>query len=268
MKAIYSYKILDRFWKKRTDDFFKLAKLSVDSTKNIYPTVLYTDSKSKEIFDSKGIIFDDYVINEKFFADVNEHTYGLSKFAIFLNEKSPYVSLDLDTVLFENISSTDSITYGYKEVNFIAPTDYEEKQYHIEYLNKYYWKYFVLMDEEFKNRGFKHYTDTYPSNSLVLVNNPPLMRKCAQEVIDLLKKDYRKYTVQFYEQYLLAAFLRNYQSNVGYLYSSNPIIDLREKYNLPDILKFKFVHLDTYDRDENVIKLIGSLENFFSPKLT
>lgn len=267
MKAIYSYKILDRFWKKRTDDFFKLAKLSVDYTSKIYPTVLYTDSESKKVFDSQGILFDEYVIDDNFFKDVNEHTYGLSKFAIFLNEKKPYVSLDLDTIIFENISSTDSITYGYKEVNFTAPTDYEEKQAHIDYLGKYYWRYFMLMDDEFKARKFKHYTDTYPSNSLVLVNNPPLMRKCAEEVLELVKKDYRKYTVQFYEQYLLAAFLRNYKANVGYLYSSNPIIDLKESYTLPNILKFKFVHLDTYDRDPEVMKLIYSLDNFIKPKL-
>jgi len=262
MKAIYSYKILDRFWKKRTEDFFKLAKISVEYTSRIFPTVLYTDAKSKEIFDREEIYFDEYIIDEEFFREVNEHTYGLSKFAIFLNHKSPYVSLDLDTVIFEKISSTDSVTYGYKEVNFTKPTDYEEKQAHIDYLTKYYWRYFMLVDDDFKKRGFKHYTDTYPSNSLVMVNNPPLMKKCAEEVLALVKKNYRKYTVQFYEQYLLAAFLRNYQSDVGYLYSSNPIIDLREKYELPDIFKFKFVHLDTYDRDTEVMELVNKLELF------
>ena len=270
MKAIYSYKILDRFWKKRTEDFFKLAKVSVEYSKKLYPTVLYTDNYSKSVFDKNGVIFDEYVVDDSLFKDVNEHTYGLSKFVIFENENNPYISLDLDTILFQKIYSDKSIVYGYKEIDFKesfydslkleSPND-QQKQFHMDYTEKYYWKYFMLMDEEFSKRKLLHYTDTYPSNSLIVVNNPSLMRECSLMVRELVNKSYRKFTVQFYEQYLLYALLRNYKASIGFLHKKTPIIDLKEEYRLPQLLRYKFLHLDTYDRSPEVMDLVNTLND-------
>jgi hypothetical protein len=58
-KAIYSYKILKNYWKERTEDFFSLAKLSVnkfndkysdisESEKRIIRTILNGDDNDKE----------------------------------------------------------------------------------------------------------------------------------------------------------------------------------------------------------------------------
>ena len=276
MKAIYSYVILENFWKQRTEDFFKLARVSVEYSKKLYPTVLYTDTYSKTIFDKEGVIFDEYVVNDSLFKDVNEHTYGLSKFVIFENENSPYISLDLDTILFQKLYSEKAIVYGYKEIDFkeafydsmeLKAPNIEQKQFHMDYTEKYYWKYFMLMDEQFSKRKLLHYTDTYPSNSLVMVNNPSLMKDCALQVRELIDQSYRKFTVQFYEQYLLYALLRNYKASIGFLHKKTPIIDLNNDYKLAELLRYKFLHLDTYDRDPKVMELINSLDNFNSPKI-
>lgn len=268
MKAIYSYIILKNFWKKRTDDFFRLSKLSVEYTSKLYPTVLYTNTETKKVFDEKGIVFDEYIVDDSLFVDVNEHTYGLSKFIIFENQQGPYISLDLDTILFQKLHTSDAITYGYKEINLhegffdsttLSSPNIAQKQFHIDYTEKYYWKYFMLMDEYFSKRKLLHYTDTYPSNSLIVVNNPSLMKECALEVKEIIDGSYRKFTVQFYEQYLLYALLRNYKAKIGFLHKKTPIIDLSEEYRLSQILRFPFVHLDTYDRDENVMELVNRL---------
>lgn len=264
MKAVYSYIILDRFWKKRTEDFFKLARLSVNYTKKIYPTVLYTDTRSKEIFDKNGVIFDEYVVNDDYFKEVNEHTYGLSKFIVFLKEESPYVTLDLDTIIFSKLYSNNPVTYGYKEIDFAAVTGYEEKQLHIKYLKKYYWKYNSLVESKLKEKNIEHSIDTYPSNSLMIVNNPSLVKECAKQVINLIDKDYRKYTVQFYEQYLLYLFLRKYSPETGFVTYDNPdtaFKDFEKGYELGDVLRHKFLHLDRYDRDDNVKKIINELHD-------
>ena len=262
MKIIYSYKILNNFWKKRTKDFFNVARLSVEYSRKLYTTVLYTDSLSKQIFDSNKVFFDEYVINDSLFTEVNEHTYGLSKFAVFRNETSPYITLDLDAVLFENITSNNSITYGYKEVDLTIGSDIEEKQIHIDYLKRYYSPYFNKVENRFEQNKFTLYTDIYPSNSLVLVNNPFLMKECADAVIKFMNKDYRSYTVQFYEQYLLYMFLRNYKADIGFISESNPIIDLNKEYVMSDIFRLKFLHLDKYDRDPKIISLANKLFSY------
>ena len=268
MKAIYSYKILDRFWKERTSDFFKLAKTSVEYASKLYPTKLYTDSASKKVFDEHGVKFDEYFINDEIFEDVNEHTYGLSKFKIFLNEDSQYVQMDLDTVLLQAVNTKHAVTYGYREIDFrgafydslenLKPNP-EEKQIHMDYVEKYYWKYFMMMDKKFTDKKLIHFSNTYPSNSLMVVNNPSLIKEAAKNVLDLIEGDYRKYTVQFYEQYLLYALLKNYNAKIGFMYRKLPIIDLTKEYELGSILSYKFLHLDNYDRDGNIMKLVDKL---------
>ena len=270
MKAIYSYKILDKFWKERTEDFFKLAKTSVEYASKLYPTKLYTDQASKEVFDKHGIVFDEYFIDDEAFQDVNEHTYGLSKFKIFLNEDSPYVQMDLDTILLQQVNTKHAITYGYREIDFrgvfydslenLQPNP-EEKQIHMDYVEKYYWKYFMLMDKKFQDKKLIHFTNTYPSNSLMVVNNPSLIKEAAKNVLKLIEGDYRKYTVQFYEQYLLYALLKNYNAEIGFMYRKLPIIDLTKDYELGPILAYKFLHLDTYNRDPNTMELVNKLYN-------
>ena len=268
MKAIYSYKILDKFWKERTEDFFKLAKTSVEYASKLYPTKLYTDQASKEVFDRHGIVFDEYFIDDETFADVNEHTYGLSKFKIFLNEDGPYVQMDLDTILLQQVNTKHAVTYGYREIDFrgvfydslenLQPNP-EEKQIHMDYVEKYYWKYFMLMDKKFQDKKLIHFTNTYPSNSLMVVNNPSLIKEAAKNVLNLIEGDYRKYTVQFYEQYLLYALLKNYNAEIGFMYRKLPIIDLTKDYELGPILAYKFLHLDTYNRDPNTMELVNKL---------
>ena len=161
-RAIYSYKLIENYWKGQSDEFFKLAALSVKLAKRHYRNVaFYTDRKTERKFKEYGIEFDEVIYLDSF-KNVNEHTYGLSKIYAMMEQVEPYVILDFDTLLFENIQTPHTITYGYKEGE-------PENIGGTRYINRYYLQPY----EELKDKiDIQLDWLTFPNNSFVAVKNP------------------------------------------------------------------------------------------------
>lgn len=251
-RAIYSYKIIDDYWKGQSDTFFELARLSVKLAKRQYKNVVfYTDRKTEKKFKEYGIVFDEVVYLNSL-KDVNEHTYGLAKIYAMMEQYEPYVILDFDTLVFEPIETSHTITYGYKEGE---PENIGGK----EYINNYYLKPY---------QNLRHKIDipldwlVFPNNSFVAVKNPFIVKNAYIKIMDIMKDDLdnQNSTVQFYEQCLLYNYLSHYKTDIGFLYEFAPFSEYLEKYDINTALSKKFIHLDFYFRQPKSEILIKELE--------
>lgn len=256
MVALFAYKVLDNFWKPKDEYFWKLAKISVKAASRFYPTVLYSDSKTRDIFHAKGIKFDLYQTASNTFNMVTEHTYGLAKVYAILDQTSPFIALDLDTVLLSKPYSSAHILYGHKEIDMTVNKPLSDMQTDLDYLKKYYETSYTIFKSK-HNLGIKSYDwRTYPSNSLMLVNSPELLKAVYKEILEVISEEVKIvppiYTVQFYEQFLLYNLLKKYSIDVDFIYKDPP--------GVKNPLTWKYLHLDKYDRDEGIKKVIDLLE--------
>lgn len=258
MKVVFAYKILRNFWKPRDEYFFKLAKVSVDFAKKLYPTVLYSDKNTYEIFKSNGIIFDEFVDSTKLFNTVEANTYALPKVLVMSQIDYPYIMCDLDTILFERINTTNSVTFGYKEVDISTKYPLSTHKKVLEYVEEYYERPFNYFTTYHKDIIKSYNWDIMPSNSLVVVNNPNLVKDIYKKIIKLLDGKYEFYTVQFYEQFLFYNFLLDYKSDIDFIYESTPSSEEDEIDNFKNLFSFKFLHLDKYFQSDNQKKLIDN----------
>lgn len=269
VKAIFAYKNLNRFWKPKDEYFWKLARLSVRAASKFYTTVLYSDSETKDLLREKGIKFDEYQSASETFNLVTEHTYGLAKVCAMIDQTSPYITLDLDTVLLSKPYSSAHIMYGHKEIDMSVNKPIPDMKTDLEYLERYYGDSFDILEQDnilVQYFGIKSFDwRTYPSNSFMLVNSPELIKGVYEEILLKLGHDLKivppKYTVQFYEQFLFYNLLRKHNADIEFIYNKPPGTTNLDNITLNDILSFKYLHLDKYDRDSNVKKIIDLLEN-------
>lgn len=251
-RAIYSYTLIDNYWKGQSDEFFKLAKLSVKLAKRHYRDVaFYTDRKTERKFKEHGIEFDEVIYLPEM-KDVNEHSYGLAKIYAMMKQIEPYVILDFDTLLFENIQTSHTITYGYKEGE---PEVIGGK----EYINRYYLEPYQHMRNKI---DIPLDWLTFPNNSFVAVKNPFLVKNIYEKILDIMKDDLDKQTttVQFYEQCLLYNYLAYYKTDIGFLYEFAPFPEHASEYNINLALAKKMIHMDFYFRQPKSIQLIDEIE--------
>ena len=257
MRVIYSYKILKKYWKNHSDDFFTLAKLSSALSTRLYDTTLYTDTDTSLLFKQKGIEFNNVVILDSL-NQVTENNYGLAKILAMQEQTEPYIILDLDTLLFEPINFSNTITYGYKEIS-------PDTLVGVDYIQEQYIKFFNLFKDGLKINTQKIDWSTYPNNSLVQVNNPTLISNIYQDILKILNGRFLQSSVQYYEQKLLYDYLADYNVDINFIYPKPPIMEMQlEEYRIQDIIAKKFVHLDFYFRQEQSKQIVKELLNFYS----
>lgn len=266
MKAIYCYKFMDTFWKPKDEYFWKLAKLSVNHTKKYYTTVLYADRKTKSLFRENGIEFNEFVDMTREFDKVRIHSYCMPKILSMIKQTTPYVVMDLDIILFEKIQPTNSVTFGFKEVDTSIEDSLEAKKWQIPYVEEYYENYYNKFRLNVKDTPVKFDWCVFPNNSLVFVNNPYIVSKTYQTILDMLGEDVFKippvYSAQFYEQFLFYNYLKYYNTDVGFVYDKKPPrphYDKKEN-DFNHLFSNKFLHLESYHRDEDMHTVIDYLE--------
>lgn len=252
-RAIYSYTLLDDYWKGQSDVFFKLARLSVKLAKRHYKNVaFYTDRKTERKFKEHGIEFDEVVYLPEM-KEVNEHSYGLAKIYAMMKQITPYVILDFDTLVFENVQTAHTITYGYKEGE-------PENIAGVQYINRYYLQPYEQLKDKI---DIPLDWLTFPNNSFVAVKNTFLVKNIYEKILDIMKDDLAnpQNTVQFWEQCLLYNYLAHYKTDIGFLYEYAPFPEHASEYDLNLAMAKKIIHMDFYFRQPKSESLIDAIDD-------
>lgn len=257
MNAVFSYKICSNFWKKRDENFYKLAYLASTYAGKYYNTVLYSDRYTKGVFDKVGITFNNYVTSDTLFKEVDEHNYGMSKLLALQDQTEEYIALDLDTIVFEKINSSKTVTYGLKEIDLTKNTTLSVKRQHLEYVEKHYLECHSFFKSRIPKLAPTLDWMTYPSNSLIQVNNADIMKNVVKEVIKLVNRDYKYITIQYYEQFIIYNYLKYLNVDIGFIYNNNPLVEHTDDIN--ELISNKFLHIDAYYRDKGYLNAINIL---------
>jgi hypothetical protein len=258
MKVIYSFKVFKNHYKPIDDTFFKVAAFSVASASKFYKTKLYCDESSKNLFTQKGIIFDEYEILHEI-KNYNGWLYCMPKIHAMIHEDEPYIHLDFDSLIFEKIYSSHTITYGYPEINLTNNSSLEQ----MDYLNKYYInpynKYIVDRIEKLVSTQW----NLIPNHSFIMVKSPELVREIYTKILkDIPLNVFEMITPMLIEQFLLYMFLLKNKVDIGFL-SNLPTYDIIDKL----MGSYKFYHFDFYanknrsDEIDSILKILSNRYN-------
>lgn len=243
MIAVYAYTHKDHHYKPLNEDFFRLAKLSVKSSKKYYKTRFYCDEISLKLFNENEVFFDEVVMVSDF---VKEYptVSSISKIYAMMHQQEPYLLLDFDTILLEKISSTHTITYGHPEVqinekyNGLDTMLYTFDRY-IKPFNDHVRKYFTN-DELLKIDWL-----TYPSFCIVMVKTPLIMKNIYDEIFNMLDKEVIKnITSELLEQFLSHQKVLKYKVDYGFLSRDHYENGDHVNFNVMNMITKKYVHLN------------------------
>lgn len=240
MKVIYSFKQFKKHYKPLNSAFFRLAKYSVECSSKWYRTKLYSDSSSREIFNSYGIYFDEYEILESI-ETYSGNSYCIPKIYSMISESSPYIHLDFDAIIYENLVLQNSITYGNTEVDltYRANTDA------INYVQEQYIKPYTAYLQGLFEKEVDIEWGEIPNHSLIAVKNPELVSSVYKNILNKVgKSKIEKVTPMLIEQFLLYRYLKKNEVDIGYIHK-NSIHKVEEKI----IGSYKFYHFQKYNTD-------------------
>ena len=242
MKAVYSYKIFPEHRKPLDRTFWELAAYSVKSASKYYKTVFYSDKESGKLFDRHGIYFDEYHILPEIEA-YNGNVYNVRQIHEKIAEKEPYVHLDFDSVILEEIISPHTITYAYTEVDLKNLAGYDR----IDYVHGGYVKpYKDLLVDIFKDDIIYPDFNIIPNHSFFMVKNPTIVREFYKRILRKIPADVlEQVSPTLLEQCLLYLFLKEHETDIGYVswYTA-------EKFLEREYGSYKFLHLPYYSEPE------------------
>lgn len=263
MRAIFSFKKLKTEHYKPIDkNFFKLAKLSVELAKLHYKTVFYGDSDSYKIFEEKNITFDEVNLLESielYDGDITSY----SKLMAMKNETSPYVCLDFDTLVFEKIKSTNTITFGYPEIGAIKLynilSEDSQKEY-LDYINLYYKRHLDKYKDKLPD-FINPYLTSIPNFSLFMVNNPILIHQIIKDIFNIFTAyELEEMGAMFIEQYLIPLYIDSLEVDYKFIYD-----DSSQELNKSFLfLKSKFYHYIQFHNDDKFEQNIQKVSNIFN----
>jgi hypothetical protein len=266
MRAIYSFKELrTEHYKPIDKNFFKIAKLSVELAKINYTTVFYGDESSYKLFKDKNITFDEVNLLESI-SNYNGDITSYSKLMAMKEQTEPYVCLDFDTLVFENIKSNSTVLFGYPEIGGIKLFNIlsEDSQLeYIEYINLYYKRHLDKYKHKFPSY-INPYLDKVPNFSLFMVNNPILVKEIINEIFTIFEyNELEEMGAMFIEQYLIPMYIQSLDIEYKFLYKDN-----NEKFTNSFLtLKNKFNHYIQYHKDLNFEKNINKISKMYNIKL-
>jgi hypothetical protein len=243
MVAVYSYKMRYKHYKPLNDEFVRLAKLSVQSVKKYYKTKFYCDKESLTFFTDNGIFFDEVIILEN---DLHDHPtiFSISKIYAMMYETEPYLLLDFDVVLLEELHPSHTITYGHPEVQINQKYVGLDSllftyDHYIKPFNEHIRKYFN--NEDLSKIDWL----TYPSFCVVMVQNPHLISEIYKNIFDKLSnEDISKIPSELLEQFLCHQNIVKHKVDFGYLSYDHYENGDHVKFNMMNMLSKKYVHLN------------------------
>ena len=264
MKVVFGFSNFVGHYKPLNDDFFDLAKLAVKSAKKYYSTKIYCDNISLNLFNEKGITFDEVIIIDEFiinFTDnyeYNTNQYSISKIYAMMHETEPYILMDFDVVLMEKLESTHSITYGQPEEMF-------EKE-HIS-LNQLMWAYESYITP-FNTHMKKYFNEeqingfnwsTYPSFCVLMVKIPNFVSTVFKEIMGLIpREEIFNIPPTLLEQFIFHQYVIKNKVDFGF-FIPHIYKDYSSNFDTVGVISQKFVHLHTNLKD--VRKNIDHLAN-------
>lgn len=286
MDVIYSYKKIDGYIKKMDDRFYQMARISVNSAKKHYNTILYTDSECKKLFKENNVNFDKIIVLDDI-ENYNNMFYSLIKLFAMRTHSGPFIHIDLDTIITNHIDVKTDTAFGYSECYFNDVKDV--------YLNDFFMNsYYRLLKKLFPN---KVDTDEYdfrivPNASLFYCKTKKI-KKIINDIIDYFDESIwlsasefeEKYNTSIggysslIEQFFIYHFIQKYNISCTFLNEIQQIkfneldIDMdNRKYNygiisIQKLFENKFIHFQNYnDLHNNIRYMLHYIDESLKPK--
>jgi hypothetical protein len=260
MEAIYSFKRIFNHYKPLSENFYRLAKISISLAKRYYNTKLYCDTEAFIDFKKNGLIFDEVVILKEL-DEYNGNLYCIPKINAMLNQTEPYVMLDFDSLIMEKLESTHTITYGYYEVDLI---NYPSNNAHMSWINEGYLEPFQKIKDLYTQHELNRFDwRQFPNTSLLMVKNPGLVRTIFNEMFTKIEPSLvEETTTTLIEQFLLHQYVRMSRADYG-VFTDSPIETVD---NLAELMHTKkYLHLNI--NEDGFDKALDMLEDYYKKYL-
>lgn len=250
MIALYSFKKLEHF-KPFNKLFLDIAYTSVELAKKHMKTKLVCDEEAKSYFDNANITFDEYEFNSQITSYKGDR-YCMPKIYAMMAQKEPYIHLDFDTFIFNKPSSSLPVAFANPEVPIGSLPTFKLISYVYETYVKSYKEHFYPLITKDMDHTIKW--DIFPSNNILLVNEPILIKDVWNEILDefIPESILEKMNPSFIEQLSLVHMLRKYKIDFEFL-AQEPTFDIFHYGEVDDKVKDMlhrgrdFIHITRYD---------------------
>lgn len=266
MKVIYSFKqFKQEHYKPFDDTFFKLAKLSVELSKKYYKTEFYCDKDSQILFEANGVFFDKVVISDNIESYKGSLT-SMAKVYAMMEQTEPYIIVDFDTLILQELPEVHSIGFGYPEtvhlhLNTLLEDDRPDA--YLDYLEKYYKNPLRNHKDKFPS-WFRVDPNTSPNNCLVMVRHPFLVKAIYEEILSkFTDEETDKTGPMFIEQFLLFHYLKNHGVDLGY-FAHGYVNPSEINYSL---VSHRFLHFMDYHKDVLINEKINYISKMYNINL-
>jgi len=265
MKVIYAFKDYNGYHYKPIDDrFFELARTSVNLANKFYKTEFYCDDNSRDLFDKHNVSFNSIHVLDSI-ENYNGPITSMSKILAMMEQEEPYMMLDFDTLIFQEIPRTHTIQYAYGEMTNLHYNDmmnYDMNEY-LKHLNDFYKVHYHKYKDKFPS-NFKLSDSFSPNHSVVMVENPVLIKQIYQEVFTIFsKEEIDSFSPMFLEQFLLFHYIHNLDVDFKFI-QNDPFVNFSSKEESINIIKHKFLHWLEYHKCKNFGTKIKKIQSLFS----
>lgn len=221
-KVIFPFKVFP-YWDPphiKDPSFWELAEISVVQANKFYETVLVCDEYTKEYFGEKLPFSKVEICNE--IGEYKGKSIAIPKILAMISQKEPYIMLDMDSILFQQLPEYPNIAFGFAEVNFTKPF------IPIEVLNyamaNYGQKHELDLVKENVPKGMGFRYNKIPNCSLVYVPHPEILKEIYTQILEDHKDSIEKVSPMMIEQFLIIQYLYHLderfdwvQNDLGYI---------------------------------------------------
>lgn len=259
MKVLYSLEKFENHYRKFDNNFYKLAKLSVELSSRLYPTKFVGTQDSLDNLNNNNIFFDEYEIIDTSI-EYSDSIYSMPKIKAMMLQTEPFLSLDFDSILLNKFDSNFEFCFGFWEIYMHDNLRYE----HIEYVyNSYINPFKTHIIDRFTEYELSMFNwSYYPNFSFFLCKNPIKLKNIYDDIFERIDTQTLKLlSTGLVEQFIPVQLLKIMGTEVENLYESttpNDINIIKNKINNKRIC----FHLNKDDKEFPLIYNFF-MDNFF-----